>query len=273
MKRSANISIPVAMPNQNPRNLFPAWRLPKGMINASDEELEESIESCERWEWFGGGLVVVGVIATVAIAVIHPQYDSFLEQWGSAIADSLVAVGVVIEIKLGQMAGLRQNELKRRSDIIVGAANVRAAEANQKAEEAALELAKFRAPRTFDQEQAERIVEKLAPFAGTPFEIAVDPVVEPFFASQIAKILEVAGWEFHSSHRMLRGRAGEIGFVFCTEGISIRFVRSKMDAFMDASNALMSALANELGGSVSSGLATDENAPADTIQIEIGRKP
>jgi hypothetical protein len=99
------------------------------MIKASDEELDKSIESCEQWEWFGGGLVFVGVIATVVIAIIHPRYDSFLEQWGSAIADSLVAVGVAIEIKFGQMAGLRQNELRRRSDEKVAEASERAARA------------------------------------------------------------------------------------------------------------------------------------------------
>jgi hypothetical protein len=124
------------MPNQNPRNPFPAWRLPKGMINASDDELEKSIGSCERWEWFGGGLVFAGVAATVAIAIVHPEYDSFLEQWGSAIADSLVAAGVAIEIKFGQMAGLRQNELKRRSDEKVAEANNIAAQATKDAADA-----------------------------------------------------------------------------------------------------------------------------------------
>jgi hypothetical protein len=117
---------------------FPAWRLPKGMIKASDEEIGKSIESCERWEWSGGGLVLFGVIATVVIAAVHPRYDSFLEQWGSALADGLVAAGVAIEIKFGQMAGLRQNELRRRSD-------EKAAAANERAENASLETERLKA--------------------------------------------------------------------------------------------------------------------------------
>jgi hypothetical protein len=72
------------------------------MIEASDSEIEKSIGSCERWEWFGGGLVVIGVIAEVAIAAIHPPYDSFWDQWGSSFASSLIAIGVALEIKLGR---------------------------------------------------------------------------------------------------------------------------------------------------------------------------
>ena len=51
------------------------------------------------------------------------------ERWGSVIADSLVAIGVALEIKFGQMAGLRQRKLRRRSDEIAAKANARAAEA------------------------------------------------------------------------------------------------------------------------------------------------
>jgi hypothetical protein len=130
-----NISASPPTPAQNPLKPFPAWRLPKGAISASDSALEKSIESCERWEWFGGGLVVVGVIAEVAIAAMHPPYDSFWEQWGSSVANGLVAIGVVLEIKFGQMAGLRQNELKRRSDENIAAATERAAAAELRTEQ------------------------------------------------------------------------------------------------------------------------------------------
>jgi hypothetical protein len=111
------------------------------VTNASDSGIEKSVESCERWEWFGGGLVVVGLIAEVAIAALHPPYDSFWEQWGSTVANSLVALGVVFEIKFGQMAGLRQSELRRRSDDKVAAATDRAAQAEA-------ELARITTPRT-----------------------------------------------------------------------------------------------------------------------------
>jgi hypothetical protein len=164
------------------------------MIKASDEELEKSIESCERWEWFGGGLVFFGVAAAVAIAAIHPKYDSFLEQWGSAIADGLVAVGVAIEIKFGQMAGLRQSELRRRSDDKV-------AEANERATKAQLELAKYRAWRRLEKSAFASVVETMTPFAGTPYTLAVS-ILEPEISELMFQIdlalkvarLEHQGW-------------------------------------------------------------------------------
>jgi hypothetical protein len=127
-KNSAHIDNPNAIPIQKPTNPFPAWRLPNGIINAGKEELERSIGSCERWGWFGGGLVVMGVAGEVAIAAYHPSYDSFLEQWGSAIANGFVAIGVAAEILFGRMAGLRQSELIRRSDEKAAEANARTAE-------------------------------------------------------------------------------------------------------------------------------------------------
>jgi hypothetical protein len=189
-----NISAPTPTPAQKPSKPFPAWRLPKGIIKASDSELEKSIESCERWEWFGGGLVVVGVIAEVVIAVMHPPYDSFWEQWGSSVANSLVAIGVALEIKLGQMAGLRQNELKRRSDAKVAEANIRAAEAELRTEQLRSELAW----RRISTQEAEKISEilghaDLPKFGLRIFHVANDP--EALTLSQdIAEVFRRNGW-------------------------------------------------------------------------------
>jgi len=161
------------------------------MTSASNPELEKSVESCERWEWFGGGLVVVGVIAEVAIAAIHPPYDSFLEQWGSSLANSLVAIGVGLEIKFGQMAGLRQSELKRRSDEEVAAAN-------QEAKQASLALFKFRQPRgkLLTPENREKLLAALSPFAGTRFVVGHDNIDRETwdFLWGLEPLLAKAGW-------------------------------------------------------------------------------
>ena len=208
-KRTTNISAPVPTPPQKPLKPFPAWHLPNGTIKASDIELEKSIESCERWAWFGGGLVIVGVAAEVAIAAIHPPYDSLLEQWGSSLANSLVAIGVGHEIIFSRMAGLRQNELKRRSDELVAVANARAEEANQKAQEAALELARYRQPRSFTRDQLYRIAEKLKPYAGMQFAGATvgrDPEILAFL-QYIEAALTLADWreiDWHVSQGITR---------------------------------------------------------------------
>lgn len=188
------MSTPNAIPPQKPSKPFPAWRLPNGVMKASEPELEGSIGSCERWEWFGGGLVVVGVIAEVVIAVIHPPYDSFWEQWGSSLANSLVAIGVALEIKFGQMAGIRQNEIKRRSDEKVAEANARAAEAELRTETLRGELAW----RRISAQEAEKISEVLSrsdlpKFGLRIFHVANDPEATTF-SQDIAEVFRRNGW-------------------------------------------------------------------------------
>lgn len=239
------------MPHQKPTEPFPAWRLPKGMIKASDEELEKSTESCERWEWFGGALVIFGVAAAVGIAGVHPRYDSFLEQWGSAIADSFVAIGVAIEIKFGQMAGLRQDEVKRRSDEKVAAANERSAEANARAEEAALELDRFRAPRSLSRDQLYRVVEKVKIFAPLEFDASVNPG-DPEFKrclGFIERALQVAGWTqkswdgpYFSENRSSVGLPN-IGLGASVSNVAIFFLIEEVPPrYADAATALAGAL-------------------------------
>lgn len=133
---------------------FPAWRLRNGVINASDGELEVAASACETWAKWCGAAVVLGLIIEVALAAKHPPFDSFVGIWGSVIADRLVALGVFGELLFSAMGSKRHGELQRRSKLIVAelntqarTANARASEANQKAQEAILELAKFRAPR------------------------------------------------------------------------------------------------------------------------------
>jgi hypothetical protein len=59
---------------------------------------------------------VAGVVAEFIIAGIHPLYDSFLEQWGSAIAGAIVAIGIVGEIAFGVWDSRIQTELRNRSN-------------------------------------------------------------------------------------------------------------------------------------------------------------
>jgi hypothetical protein len=172
-------------------------------MNASDAELEASIESCDRWEWACGGLVVVGVVAAILIAACHPAYDSFWEQWGSALADGMVALGVVGEIKFGLMASVRQDELQRRlrdrvaeANARAAEANARAAEANRKALEATLALAKFSAPRSISVELRNRVVEQMIQFAPQSYTGRVSAGSDDAWElwREISLALELAGW-------------------------------------------------------------------------------
>jgi len=152
---------PIVMPIKRAHNLRTslilfAWRLPNGIMNASDGELESSGDVCETWSWVCGGAVVFGVLAEVAIAFCHPPYDSFLERWGSVIANAVVMLGVAGEVQFSMMAFRRDKELKLRSEKKVVEANARAAEALLKAEEERHARVKLEAnlqPRSLNQEQ------------------------------------------------------------------------------------------------------------------------
>jgi hypothetical protein len=78
----------------------------------------------------------------------------------------------------------------------IAGANERAAEATKKAQEASLELAKFKAPRALTQEQRGRIADKLKQFSGTEYDIAIsenDPEILDF-VSLVEIVLSTAEW-------------------------------------------------------------------------------
>ena len=115
------------MPTQNPPNPFPAWRLKNGVKKATNGELEAAVDSCERWGWGCGGTLLVGLVAELALAAVHPAYDSFGGRWVATLADFLVALGVAGEIQFSTMGYRRHTELQRRSDIKVEEARARVA--------------------------------------------------------------------------------------------------------------------------------------------------
>ena len=133
--KSAKGIAPIAIPIKRARNfragLIPfAWRLPKGIINASDNELESSGDACETLSWVCGGIVVLGVLAEAVLAGLHLPYDSLWERWDSVIANAAVVLGVVGEVQFGMMAFRRDKELKRRSDEKLTKAHLKIAELN-----------------------------------------------------------------------------------------------------------------------------------------------
>jgi hypothetical protein len=176
------------MPDQNPRQPFPAWRLINGIKNASDDALDRSSDACEYWSWYSGGLVVVGLIAEVIISLSHPSYDSVLERWGSTLSNALVFIGVAGEIQFSRMGFRRDHEIKRRSDGKVAAANDRAA----KADLARAELEAKLLPRMLSQDQWNFIQGLRGGFAEVSIAFETDAETQ-WFASKIRDALFSAG--------------------------------------------------------------------------------
>jgi hypothetical protein len=115
--------------------------------------------------------VVAGVVAEFAIAAFHPAYDSFLEQWGSALADSAIALGIVGEVICGRRDARIQTELRNRSNTKLGAAEIAAGKANERAAKLEAEAAKAKfkllnaeaklEPRVLSAEERAIIVERI----------------------------------------------------------------------------------------------------------------
>jgi hypothetical protein len=199
-----------------------------------------------------------------------------LDQWGSSIANGFVAIGVAFEIKFGQMAGLRQNELRRRSDEKAVDANARAEEANRKAQEAALELAKLTTPRVISKEHMVYIIEAIRPFAGTPFVFFIQADPEPVrLMNQLSVALVAAGWNWRNSSQTIaftQPGKPSVGMMTGT-GIRLQFASSKTEEWQAPILALANALLAAGLEDIESHQIGDDSVPPTAIHIRIGRKP
>jgi hypothetical protein len=95
-------------------------------------------------------------------------------------------------------AGTKAAEAEAKAEgfrLNIAEANQQAEEAKDRAAQASLELAKFKAPRILTLEQQGRISEKLKPFAGKQFDVALttDPETQDLLL-QIETALKAAGW-------------------------------------------------------------------------------
>jgi hypothetical protein len=193
--------------------LLPLPLRKNGVINATDTELELAQKFCEHFAIASTGLVFIGLVLEVYIAIKHPSFESCLEQWGSVAADILVAFGVLGELLPSMLVRRYNTEVKRRSDDQLsgairqaGEANERASQADKKAAEANLELAKLQtklAPRHITFEQRSAISAKMSalailPGASAKQSVAVFPTSPAYesaaLADQIADALTAAGW-------------------------------------------------------------------------------
>jgi len=114
----------------------------------------------------------------------------------SLLGEGLVTVGVFGEVAMGIFIARSAKRQEIESAMHIAELNLLAEQARQKAEEATLELARFKAPRVLTQEQRGRIVEKLKHLSNTEYDIAIsdaDPEILNFvFILEL--VLSTAGW-------------------------------------------------------------------------------
>ncbi len=166
-----------------------------GVINATDAELEGAQKFCEHFAIVSTGLVFIGLVIEVYVAIEHPSFDSSLERWGSVIADVLVAFGVLGELLPSMLVRRYNTEVKRRSDDRLSEAIRQAANANERAANAELELGKLQAqvaPRVLGKEQHDALQMVRGHFSKVYITSQQDSEAA-MFAFQIRLALRAAG--------------------------------------------------------------------------------
>jgi hypothetical protein len=200
-----------------------------------------------------------------------------------AIAAVVVGVSTAVIIKLQKQEAADSARAfatyKLEAGENIAAANARAAEADQKAAEAKLELEKFKAPRSLDRAQLERITEAMKPFSGFPFDFSIQPDGETIgLMEQIGGALKSAGLTWEPWHGRTPGmpaflqpgvpQAGMVAFT----GLMIQIDDSKTPQWGTAIAVLRDRLHAE-GIDAEGRRITDGTETANAIHIYIGRKP
>lgn len=158
--------------------------------------MEGASESCDRWERGCAAIVVVAVVAELVLAAVHPSYDSLWNRAGSAFADAAIALGIVGEVWFGRRDARIQTELRNRSNKKLGDAEKIAAEANERAKQIELELAKFKAPRSLTPEQQKALAAEISVFKGQRVYLVASPSTSEteIFMRVLAYVFQLAEW-------------------------------------------------------------------------------
>jgi hypothetical protein len=155
----------------------------------SDEEnrnLGHEYEANLRRAHISAYVLIAGLVLEIVTSIIWYR--------GAETIAGIVAVFLIVGGVWGEV--FFNDRARKAGDQQLAQYEARTAEANQKAQEAALELAKFRAPRLLSREQMDRISDKVSQFAPLMFDANVTPG-NPEFRDCLRHIelaLKNAGW-------------------------------------------------------------------------------
>jgi hypothetical protein len=126
----------------------------------------------------GATAVLIGTYGTIKMGAVKERFSN-----------ERISVNEMETSRATESASIAQEEAAR--------ANKAAADANERAVKAALELAKFRAPRILSQAQQLRITEETKSFADTRFVVGITAgsAESASLADQIVRALTAAKWD------------------------------------------------------------------------------
>ncbi|MFZ0340028.1 MAG: hypothetical protein WAL45_18510 [Terracidiphilus sp.] len=148
------------------------------------------------YNWANLGLIFglcFGVVSTVLVVWMGNVKESYSNEKIAATTERLTAAQE--ELARLQKDAADAEAAQKRVETDLETQKQRTAEAQKAAADAALELAKFRAPRVVPPEKEEAIIAALRPFAGQSFALAVFPDPEPLaLIRSLDTLLKSAGW-------------------------------------------------------------------------------
>jgi hypothetical protein len=206
-------------------------RRAKNVKNASDAERNALLEDAEHLESWSAWLVLYAIVLEVVVW-ISPLCPLFFKI-GNALSDGAVAIGILGEMRFGQIAG---NILK----IVL-------AEAVERAANAELETERLRAQFSWRRLAAEQIEKFLAVLADKPkFSIRIEYVGNDpdsnTFAHEIGGLFKKSGWKVAYTSASY---PGEVTFGLCVPV----YAPPDLDACALVRMALSAASVGFLGGS------------------------
>ena len=155
-------------------------------------------ELSSKVDWWNNAVIVSLVFAAFAAALVGgATYKAFRRAKQLAAAQNDLSSAKESQLKKElkdkdlQISGIQDDTAKATRNaaeaetkaegfrLSIATANKQAEEAKERAAQAALELAKFKTPRTLTPEQRKRISAKAKPFAGTTFDVAASDSKEP----------------------------------------------------------------------------------------------
>jgi hypothetical protein len=240
-----------------------------------DDPLEQEYERNTLLEHICAGVLVVGLAAELVNAAI---WFEGVKTIAEMFAISLIVLGVAGEVWFG-------NRARIAGDKQMAQYRARAAEADQKAQEAALELARLTTPRIIPLGQHKEIADSLRAFAGTRFDTAVALSDDEALTilEMIEAIVRAADWvqidwrevpTIPGSMPIVLNRPGlpSIGNA-SIPGILIQFESDMQAALGPAATALATALVTAgVPARVGPNFVTNTAANTTAIHIFVGRK-
>lgn len=141
--------------------------------------------------------VIFGLALEVVFAGWFDDPNTSVGHWGPVAADVIITLGVVGEFLFGRKAKTASEELSRRSEQKLAEAVREAGAARERTAALELELAKFRSPRFLTPAQFQGMADKLRPWIGTAYDMAVQAndgeMLNCLFCIHV--VLQMAGWK------------------------------------------------------------------------------